>query len=139
MSPSLLYHIAAGLLLLFAAGHTLGFRTIDPSWGVAAPLESLKTMRFTVQGFSRTYWGFYTGFGMFVTVLLLLAAVVAWQLAGLAPEVLKSLPLVTWGLAASFVVVTYLSWRYFFMVPLLFSVLIALCLLYAAWSVSRTL
>jgi hypothetical protein len=137
MSPSLLYRIAAVLLLLFAAGHTFGFRTIDSSWGVAAPLETLKATRFRVQGFSRTYWGFYTGFGLFVTVLLLFAAMVAWQLGGLAPEALKAMPLVTWGLAASFVVVTYLSWRYFFLVPLLFSVLIALCLLGASWSVAR--
>ena len=35
MRASLFYRIAAVLLLLFAAGHTLGFRQSDPAWGAA--------------------------------------------------------------------------------------------------------
>ena len=34
MHASTLYRIAAVLLPLFAAGHTLGFRQSDPTWGV---------------------------------------------------------------------------------------------------------
>jgi hypothetical protein len=102
MKAPLLYRIASVLLFLFAAGHTIGFRRVDPSWGVDAATEALKATRFDVQGLSRTYWGFYTGFGLFVTVLLLFTAALAWQ--------------------------------YFFLVPVVFSGLVTLCLLAAAWS-----
>ena len=56
MRASLLYRIAAVLLLLFAAGHTLGFRQSDPTWGVDALLSSMRSIHFDVQGFNRSYW-----------------------------------------------------------------------------------
>src|SRR5205085_10861833 len=37
VKASLLYRIAAILLLLFAVGRTLGFRQSDPTWGVDPP------------------------------------------------------------------------------------------------------
>ena len=132
MKASAFYRIAAILLVLFALGHTLGFRQIDPRWGVDSLLQSMRTIRFDVQGFSRTYWDFYVGFGLFVTVFLLFAAVVAWQLGGVSAETLSATVVVKWGLVVCFVAVSILSWKYFFMVPVVFSVLITLCLFIAA-------
>jgi hypothetical protein len=43
MRASILYRIAAVLLLLFAVGHTLGFRQSDPAWGVDALLGSMRS------------------------------------------------------------------------------------------------
>ncbi len=86
-----------------------------------------------MQGFTRSYWGFYAGFGFFVTVLLLFAAILAWQLGGLPKDMLRSLRVVNWALALSFVAVTVLSWRYFFIAPLVFSGVVAACLVLAAW------
>jgi hypothetical protein len=77
------YRIASVLLLLFALGHSLGFRQTDPHWGVDSVVASMRTVRFDVQGFSRTYWDFFVGAGFFVSVFLLFAAVLAWQLGGL--------------------------------------------------------
>lgn len=134
MSPSLLYRIASGLLVLFGLGHQLGFRRVDPRWGVDSVIGTLKATRFQVQGMTRTYWDFFSGFGFFVTVLLFFAAVLAWQLGGLPADTLRSLGLVTWAFALTFVVITLLTWRYFFIAPLVFSSLVALCLLLAAWS-----
>jgi hypothetical protein len=56
MKASMFYRIAAVLLLLFAVGHTLGFRQSDPKWGVDALLGSMRSIHFDVQGFNRTYW-----------------------------------------------------------------------------------
>jgi hypothetical protein len=137
MKAPLLYRIASVLLFLFAAGHTIGFRRVDPSWGVDAAIEALKATRFDVQGLSRTYWGFYTGFGLFVTVLLLFTAALAWQLGGLSREILGAIPGITWSLVVCFAAVTFLSWQYFFLVPVVFSGLVTLCLLAAAWSAGR--
>ena len=133
MKASLLYRIASGLLVLFAIGHTLGFRQVDPSWGVDSAVGALKSTRFDIQGLNRTYWDFYTGFGLFFTVFLVFAAVLAWQLGGVPQNVLPAMPVVPWALALCFVGVTFLSWRYFFAVPMAFSAVITICLVLAAW------
>ena len=132
MSPKILYRIASVLLVLFALGHQLAFQNVDPQWKVDSVVTAMKTVRFQVQGMNRSYWDFFTGFGYFVTVFLLFSAVVAWQLGGLPKDSILS-----WTFAAAFVVIAFLSWRNFFIIPLVFSALIALCLLVAAWSAGR--
>jgi len=134
----ILYRISSVLLLLFAAGHTLGFRETDSKWGVDSLLGSMRSIHFDVQGFSRTYWDFYVGFGLFVTVFLLFAAVLAWQLGGLAPETLALMRGPAWALVICFAAVTILSWRYFFIVPVVFATVITVCLPAAAWLSAKT-
>lgn len=136
MKASLLYRIASVLLILFALGHTLGFRRVDPRWGVDSIISALRSTHFDVQGLNRTYWDFYVGFGLFVTILLVFVAVLSWQLGGLSKESLSLMPLVTWGVAACFILVTFLSWKYFFVVPTIFSAVVTICLVLAAWVAS---
>ena len=45
MSAALLYRVSAILLLLFAAGHQLGFRKADARWGVTALIDGLGVSR----------------------------------------------------------------------------------------------
>ena len=137
MPPKWLYRLAAILLVLFTLGHTTGFRQVDPGWGIDAMVAQMKGLSFDVLGARRTYWDFFVGFGLFVSVLQLFAAVVAWQLAGLDPPALKRLLLIRWGFALAFAVVAGLSWLYFFPVPLGFSLAITLCLALAAYSAGR--
>ena len=129
--------MSAVLLLLFAIGHTLGFRQSDPRWGVDAVLGSMRSTHFDVQGFNRTYWDFFVGFGLFVTVFLLLAAIMAWLLGGLPPESLARVRGIAWALALCFAAVAVLSWRYFFVIPIVFSIVITVCLISAAWLSSK--
>ena len=138
MKASLLYRIASVLLILFALGHTLGFRRVDPRWGVDSIIAALRSTHFDVQGLNRNYWDFYTGFGLFVTVLLVFIAVLSWQLGSLTKESLLAMPVVRWGLAMCFVVVTFLSWKYFFALPIIFSGIITICLILAAWFAGRS-
>jgi hypothetical protein len=63
MKASMFYRIAAVLLLLFAIGHTLGFRQSDSAWGVDALLVSMRSVHFEVQGFNRTYWEIFEAAG----------------------------------------------------------------------------
>ena len=127
------YRIASVLLVLFAVGHTLGFRKTPPEWGVDSLVSAMRTLHFSAQGFDRTYYDFYVGFGLFVSVLLLFAAVVVWQLGGMSRETLAAIPGIRWSLVVCFVVVTVLSWRYFFVVPIISSGLISLFLTVGAW------
>jgi len=84
-------------------------------------------------GFSRTYWDFYVGFGLFVSVFLLLAVVLAWQLGRLPRESLALMRGTAWTFALCFVAITVLSWKYFFMISIVFSIAITVCLVAAAW------
>ena len=133
MKPSILYRIAAILLLLFAVGHTLGFRQTQPQWGVDALVAGMRSIHFDAQGFNRTYWDFYTGFGLFVSVFMLFAAVLCWQMGGLSAATLAELRGPAWALVLCFVAITILSWRYFFIVPVVFSAVITLVLTGAAY------
>jgi hypothetical protein len=125
------YRIAAVLLLLLDAGHTSGFPWSDPQWGV--DLGSMRSTHFYIMGFSRTYWDFYVGFGLFVSVFLLLAVVLAWQLGGLQAETLALMRGTTWTFAVCFAGITVVSWRYLFILPIVFSAVVTLCLTAAAW------
>ena len=138
MKASWFYKIAAVLLLLFSIGHTLGFRQTDPQWKVEALVAEMQKIHFDAQGFDRSYWDFFVGFGLFVSVFLLFSAILAWQLGGMTAEILALIPAVKWSLALCFIGVTILSWKYFFVVPIVFSSLITLCLIVAAWLPNKT-
>jgi hypothetical protein len=69
MNATILFRTAAVLLAVFAIGHQLGFRSVPPDTRVADVAQAMQSVQFTMQGVAgRTYWGFFTGFGFFVTV-----------------------------------------------------------------------
>src|SRR6186997_3221776 len=124
MNASRLYRISSVLLVLFALGHTIGFRQVDPHWGADAVVNGMRSVSFEVQGFNRTYWDFFIGFGLFVSVFLLFAAVLAWRFGSITAERLSAIPVERWSFALCFVLVAGLSWRYFFVAPGVFSTLV---------------
>ena len=133
MKPQILYRISAVLLLLFAVGHTLGFRQSDPAWGVDALLGSMRSIHFDVQGFSRTYWDLFQAAGFSVGVFYFFAAVLAWQLGALPRETLALMRIAEWAFALCFAAITVVSWRFLFILPIAFSFVITVCLAGAAW------
>jgi hypothetical protein len=128
-----LYRIASVLLLLFALGHTLGFRQNNPEWAAGSVIDAMRSLHFDAQGFNRSYWDFFSAFGLFFTVFLLFAAVLAWQLSSLPVEIFARVRPMAWALAICFAAVTALSFKYAFTTPIVFSVLITICLITAAW------
>ena len=136
MKARVLYRISAVVLLIFAAGHTFGFRQNNQEWG--AVLASMRSVHFDAQGFTRTYWDFFTAFGLLTSVFLLFAAVLAWQLSRLPAETLARVRSIAWTFAISFVAFTALTWRYAFTTPLVFSVVVTVCLIAAAWLPPKT-
>jgi hypothetical protein len=133
MRASIFYRIAAVLLLLFAAGHTLGFRQSDPAWGVDSLLAGMRSIHFDVQGFNRSYWDLFQAAGFSVGVFYLFAAILAWQLGGLPAATLALMRGTAWAFALCFAAITVVSWRYLFILPIVFSIVITLCLTAAAW------
>jgi len=133
MRASMLYRIAAVLLLLFAAGHTFGFRQSDPTWGVDALLSSMRSIHFDVQGFNRSYWDLFQAAGFSVGVFYLFAAILAWQLGGLPAASLALMRGTLWAFALCFAAITVVSWKFLFILPIAFSIVITICLAAAAW------
>jgi hypothetical protein len=133
MKASLFYRIAAVLPLLFAVGHTLGFRQSDPQWGVDALLGSMRSIHFDMLGFNRTYWDLFEAAGFSVGVFFLFSAILAWQLGGLPAATLALMRGTAWVFALCFALITVVSCRYLFIIPIAFSSVITLCLTAAAW------
>ena len=137
MKASIFYRAAAVFLLLFAIGHTVGFSQSDPKWGVDALLASMRSIHFDLQGFNRTYWDLFVAAGFSVGVFYLFAAILAWQLGGLPAATLALMRGTAWAFALCFAAITVVSWRYLFIVPIVFSMLITVCLTAAAWLSAR--
>jgi hypothetical protein len=132
MKAFVFYRIAALLLLLFAIGHTLGFRQSDPKWGVDGLLGSMRSIHFDVQGANRSYWDLFSAAGFSVGVFYLFAAILAWQLGGLPDATLAGMRGIAWAFALCFAAITVVSWKYLFIVPVVFSIVITICLVAAA-------
>jgi hypothetical protein len=132
------YRISAVLLVLFAAGHTFGFRQVNPAWGADAVVAIMQSVHFNAEGFTRSYWDFFSAFGLFFSVFLLFAAVLAWVLGGLPAEILTGARSIAWALAICFVAITALNWVYAFTIPIVFSTLTTMCLIAAAWFSAKT-
>lgn len=92
----------------------------------------MQSTHFVVQGFTRTYWDLFLGAGFTVGVFYLFAAVLAWQLAALPAGTLAPMRATAWSFAACFAVITVLSWKYLFWIPIVLSVVVTACLI-AAW------
>jgi hypothetical protein len=118
--------ITTYLLILFCFGHTRGALISTPRFGADADAvaTAMRTVHFSAQGSDATWYGFYLGFGYFVSIFFLLSAAVTWFLGGLAPRERRAWTPILWALLLSYAGDTYLSWRYFFAAPLAFSVAI---------------
>jgi hypothetical protein len=138
MRAPVLYRVAAGILLLFAMGHTFGFTRPEPAWHLGGLVAQMQSARFDVGGgVERSFWDFYVAAGLLVGLCLLFSSVLAWQLARLPAETLRQLRLAQWAFAATFAVATAICAIHLFLIPILFSAAACLCLAAAAWVSGR--
>jgi hypothetical protein len=132
MKTPLLLRIAAVITFLYFAGHTSGI----PWTPVLGPreipvIEAMKSHPFALDGFRRTYWDLYFGFGLIISGFLLVQAVVLWQLSSLAKtDALRVRPIVA-SFFVAFIANAVLSWKYFFAIPVFTAVAISACLAFA--------
>ena len=127
MTSKTLLRTAAILTFIHAVLHTVGglFRTPSNDPIETAVISAMKSATFDFMGSMRSFWDFYFGFGLNLSVTLVIETVILWQLAGLAsaaPE--RARPFIA-TLAVAFLSMAALSYRYFFIAPLLTELLIA--------------
>jgi len=140
MTAKLPYRIAAVALLLFAAGHTVGFLTYRPESAEGlAVFSSMNSVHFDFNGAQRSYADFYTGFGLMVTAYLLFTAILAWCLGGLSASQPRNISAVAWAFVVLELINLVLSVRYFFIVPATLSAIALACALWAALLLRKAL
>jgi hypothetical protein len=127
----LLLRIASLLTLLHGIGHTIGgvFSVdVPPGTPEGNVVAVMKSTHFDVMGATRTYWDFFFGFGLIITVSLLIQTILFWQLAGLAKTDAKRLRPIIAVFFLGHIGYAILAWRFFFAPPLIGSVLTAIAL-----------
>lgn len=129
MKPALFLRIASVLTLVHAALHTVGGVFGKPGPGAAeAAVAVMRMNRFPAMGFTRSYWEFYRGMGLGVSIFLTVVAIVFWQLGTLAKTDAARLRPILATFLAAYLVLAVNSYAYFFLGPVIAEILIALCL-----------
>jgi len=120
--------IASLLLAVHTIAHTLGTLNDPQVPGAAALMNSMRNFHFDAMGWDRTAWDFFRGLGLLFSVSLAVLTVLAWQAGDLSErDPLGARPIVITLLAAN-VLITALSWFYFFIVPVVLAALTVICL-----------
>lgn len=130
MNPNLLLRVAAVLTFAHAMLNTFAglMSGTSKNQEEVLLLNAMKALRFDAMGSLRTYWDFYFGFGLFLTVNLLLISALLWHLATLVkvqPAIVRTF---VGLLCIAFLVFAGLSGLYFFIAPLGTEAVIALLL-----------
>jgi len=129
----------AVILAFFALGHTLGTAVPRVTHGAeeAAVFRAMQGFRFPVMGFTRSYWEFYRGFAITISVLQAALAIVAWQTATLAGrEPRAALPLATTVLVTC-LALTFVSLAFFFYGPIVTAAAASACAAAGVWCLRR--
>jgi len=129
MKPVLFMRLASVLTFVHAALHTVGGVFGKPDPGVQeATVAVMKAGQFQVMGLTRTYWDFYTGLSLAVSVMMLVEAIVFWQLGSLAKGDASRLRPILATFLVGYLALAVNSYRYIFAPPVIIELLIVVCL-----------
>jgi hypothetical protein len=129
----------AVILGLFAAGHTMGTAAPHVTRGVreAATFDAMQSFQFPIMGFDRTYWDFYRGFALTISVLQVAMAVMAWQAGTITKSAGRAALPMAVTLQCVCIGLLVLSCLFFFGGPIVFSAVAVLVSTIAVFSLAR--
>lgn len=129
MKPALFLRIASAITFIHAVLHTVGGVFGKPAPGpAAAAVEAMKLNTFLLMGHTRSYWDFYLGMGLAVSIVLTAEAVIFWQLASLAKtDAVRLRPIIA-TLFSAYALLSVNSSSFFFIGPVITEIVIAACL-----------
>lgn len=134
MKATWMYRIAAGVFVLFALGHTFGFLAFRPSSAEGrAVFDAMNNVHFVESGTTYSYGAFYRGFGLSISVSMILSAFLAWHLGELARKLPHAIGALGWVFFAAQVAGTAIGLKYFGEPQAIFFALVALCVGGGAW------
>ena len=129
MKPWILLRVSAGLYAIFTLGHSFG-ALAAPSRGPEedALFIAMRGLTFNIQGFSRSHWSFYRGYGILEIAHLAALAALCWIVGGMSRVDAREVRMLTAVLFGISGLVAVVSWTYFFAGPGVISTLATLCL-----------
>jgi hypothetical protein len=128
MKATIYLRIASVLTLVHAILHTVGGVFGKPLPGPATvAVEAMQSNQFMWLGHMRTYFGFYRGMGLALTISLTIDAVAFWTLASLVKQDGRRLRPVLAVFLAGYLIMSVNSYTYFFSGPVIAEILIAAC------------
>ena len=129
MKPTLFLRIASVITFIHALLHTIGGVFGKPAPGAAtAAVQAMQLNQFLLLGHTRSYWDFYLGLGLTVSIVLTAEAVIFWQLASLAKTDAGPLRPIIATLLLAYALLAVNSSLHFFIGPVITEILIAACL-----------
>lgn len=115
-SPVTLIRVSSILVVLETVGHMTGY-----PWTSSHVLQeiqlvrSMKAVDFLFFGERSSYWNLYSGWGLFIAVLLLTLAIILWFLSNFARLAPRQVGVITGIISASLLSCSYLSFRFFYL------------------------
>jgi len=130
--PVVFLRIAAVLTFIHAILQTVGgvFGSSEPGAATIA-VQAMKANEFLLMGHVRSYWAFYRGLGLGLTIFLTAESIIFWQLASLAKTEAKRVRPILTTFAVAYAVFAVNSYTYFFMAPVITEILIVTSLVLA--------
>jgi hypothetical protein len=127
MNSALFLRIASVLTLIHCVLHTIGGVLSKPRNGSEemAVIDAMKAHSFNIMGSMRTYWDFFFGYGLGVTLNLLIQGILFWMLASFVKTNSAAVRPVVALFFVYFVVLSFISFKYFFIAPVITEALIA--------------
>ena len=126
--PVVFLRIASVLTLIHAVLHTIGgvFGSVDPG-PAAVAVAAMKANQFLVMGNKRSYWDFYFGLGLALSISMTAEGVLMWQLASLARADARRLRPMMATFLVAYLAIAVNSNAHFFFAPVIFEIIIAGC------------
>lgn len=138
MKAKVFLRIAAVLTLIHAILHTVGgVFGKTPAGPASIARAAMESNAFQAFGVTRSFWEYYRGFGLGLTIFLTAEALVFWLLAPLAAQGVKGIRPVLVIFSLAYLAMAINSYVYFFPVPVVVEAVICLCLAGAAASANR--
>lgn len=132
-SPAVLKSLSV-VLFVFALGHTLGTASPQVQRGPseAALFHAMQSFRFPIMGFTRSYWDFYRGLAITISVLMFALSAIAWQLAIIAKRHGREALPMTLTLLLCCIGLVVVGFEFLFAIPIVFSAVTVLLAAIAA-------
>ena len=132
MKSVLPLRIASVLTFIHAILHTAGgvFGRTPPG-PAAMVVATMKATPIHALGVTRTFFEFYRGMGLGVSIFLTAESIVFWQLSSLAKTAAPQLRPILATFLVAYLVFAFNSYLYFFAAPVIVEALIGLCFLWA--------
>ena len=139
MKPVLPIRAASILVFIHAVMHTIGgvFGHQQPGPQTIA-VAAMKSNQFLLMGHMRSFWDFYRGMGLGISISLTAEAIILWQLASLAKTNARLARPMLITFAFAYAAFTVNSYTYFFAGPVIAELLIVACLAAAIATAERT-